>query len=163
MLPPIPSNQPERLAALHRLDLLDTPPGPACDRLTRLAATALDVPMALISLIDEERQWVKSRFGVLLRENPAQRLVLRPRDRCRPHAPCWRCDSRSTVLRQSLGRRRSACPLLISYRSSRPLRDLAALTLALIEPPQSPGSIISRPRGSAVSLRPIWRPNSERS
>ena len=68
MLPPIPSNGPERLAALHRLELLDTPPEPAFDRLTRLAATALGVPIALISLVDEKREWFKSRFGLSLRE-----------------------------------------------------------------------------------------------
>lgn len=45
MVPPTPSNQPERLAALHWLELLDTLSEPTCDRLTRLAATALDLPM----------------------------------------------------------------------------------------------------------------------
>lgn len=70
MLPPIPSNEPKRLAALYRLDLLDTPPEPALDRLTRLAASALDVSFALISLIDEQRQWFKSSFGLSLREIP---------------------------------------------------------------------------------------------
>jgi hypothetical protein len=48
--------------------LLDTPPEPAFDRLTRLAATALGVPIAPISLIDEERQWFKSRFGLSIGE-----------------------------------------------------------------------------------------------
>jgi EAL domain-containing protein (putative c-di-GMP-specific phosphodiesterase class I)/GAF domain-containing protein len=70
MLPPIPSNEPERVAALHRLKLLDTPPEAAFDRLTRLAATALGVPIALISLIDEKREWFKSRFGFSFREIP---------------------------------------------------------------------------------------------
>jgi hypothetical protein len=55
-LPPVPSNEPKRLAALHRLELLDTPPEPAFDRLTRLAASALNVSIALISMIDDERQ-----------------------------------------------------------------------------------------------------------
>jgi hypothetical protein len=41
MLPPMPRNEPERLAAVQRLGLLDTPPEPAFDRLTRLAARAL--------------------------------------------------------------------------------------------------------------------------
>ncbi|MDB5471977.1 MAG: multi-sensor hybrid histidine kinase [Caulobacter sp.] len=53
-----------RLAALRALEVLDTPPEPAFDRLTALAADLFDAPMALVSLIDEERQWFKSRHGV---------------------------------------------------------------------------------------------------
>jgi EAL domain-containing protein (putative c-di-GMP-specific phosphodiesterase class I)/GGDEF domain-containing protein len=70
MRPPLPSNEPDRLASLRRLELLDTPPEPAFDRLTRLAATLLDVPIALISFIDEKRQWLKSRVGSTLTEIP---------------------------------------------------------------------------------------------
>ncbi len=70
MLPPIPDNEAERLAALRRFGLLDTPPDPAFDRLTRLAATLLDGSITLISLIDEKRQWVKSRVGSTLTEIP---------------------------------------------------------------------------------------------
>lgn len=58
-----PENEPERLAALHALRVLDTPPEPRFDRLTRLAAALFDVPTALVSLIDAERQWFKSRHG----------------------------------------------------------------------------------------------------
>ncbi|MDQ7813817.1 MAG: GAF domain-containing protein, partial [Brevundimonas sp.] len=58
-----PENEPERLAALHALRVLDTPPEPRFDRLTRLAAALFDVPTALVSLIDAERQWFKSRYG----------------------------------------------------------------------------------------------------
>ncbi len=70
MRPPLPSNEPDRLAALRRLELLDTPPEPAFDRLTRLAANLLDAPIALMSLIDEQRQWFKSRVGLTLTEIP---------------------------------------------------------------------------------------------
>jgi EAL domain-containing protein (putative c-di-GMP-specific phosphodiesterase class I)/GGDEF domain-containing protein len=70
MVPPIPGNERDRLAALHRFALLDTPPEPAFDRLTRLAATLLEMPITLISLIDEKRQWVKSRVGSTLTEIP---------------------------------------------------------------------------------------------
>jgi EAL domain-containing protein (putative c-di-GMP-specific phosphodiesterase class I)/GGDEF domain-containing protein len=70
MGPPLPSNELDRLAALRRLELLDTPPELAFDRLTRLAANLLDVPIALISLIDEKRQWLKSRVGSTLTEIP---------------------------------------------------------------------------------------------
>lgn len=53
-----------RLAALHRAGLLDTPPSESFDRITRLACETLDVPIALVSLVDEARQWFKSRIGI---------------------------------------------------------------------------------------------------
>ncbi|MGZ9098173.1 MAG: ATP-binding protein [Brevundimonas sp.] len=59
----VPDNEQERLEALHALRVLDTPPEPRFDRLTRLAATLFHAPTALISLIDAERQWFKSRHG----------------------------------------------------------------------------------------------------
>ncbi len=55
---------PERLAALQQLGLLDSPPDPAFDRLTRLAATVIGTPIALVSLVDRERQFFKSAFGL---------------------------------------------------------------------------------------------------
>ena len=54
-----------RCAALHAQDVLDTPPDPALDKITALAAELFDAPTAAISLIDAERQWLKSRFGDL--------------------------------------------------------------------------------------------------
>jgi diguanylate cyclase (GGDEF)-like protein/PAS domain S-box-containing protein len=53
-----------RLAVLRSLALLDTPPSEAFDRVTRLAAKIIDAPMAMVSLVDETRQWFKSRFGI---------------------------------------------------------------------------------------------------
>ena len=58
-----PDKEKERLAALHALRVLDTPPEPRFDRITRLAATLFKAPIALLSLIDAERQWFKSRYG----------------------------------------------------------------------------------------------------
>jgi GAF domain-containing protein len=55
---------PDRLAALRRLVLLDTPPSLAFDRLTQLAAQLLDAPVALISLIDADRQFFLSSSGL---------------------------------------------------------------------------------------------------
>jgi GAF domain-containing protein len=55
---------PARLAELHRLRLLDTPAEVPFDRLTRLAARVLGAPMAMVSLIDERRQFLKSTFGL---------------------------------------------------------------------------------------------------
>lgn len=62
--PLIPSNEEQRLRALHNTHLLDTPSEERFDRLTRLARQLFDVPIALISLVDAERQWFKSREGL---------------------------------------------------------------------------------------------------
>nr|WP_052170059.1 PAS domain S-box protein [Massilia sp. JS1662] len=59
-----------RLAALTALDLLDTRPEPRFDRFTRLAAMTFGVPIALISLLDDERQWFKSRCGLDVEQTP---------------------------------------------------------------------------------------------
>jgi diguanylate cyclase (GGDEF)-like protein/PAS domain S-box-containing protein len=59
-----------RLAALAALDLLDTRPEPRFDRFTRLAALTFGVPIALITLVDENRQWFKSRCGLDVEETP---------------------------------------------------------------------------------------------
>lgn len=68
--PPLPKNELERLSALHELCLLDTPNDPAFDALTSLAAKVFGVPIALVSLVDEGRQWFKSRVGVDARQTP---------------------------------------------------------------------------------------------
>lgn len=59
-----PLNDPARLDALRRSGVLDTPPEAAFDRLTRLAAKALHVPVALVSLVDSDRQFFKSCIGL---------------------------------------------------------------------------------------------------
>jgi PAS domain S-box-containing protein len=59
-----------RLADLDALQILDTPPQEQFDALTRIAATLFDAPVALISLVDAERQWFKSRIGVEAAETP---------------------------------------------------------------------------------------------
>jgi GAF domain-containing protein len=55
---------PERLAELRRSGLLDSPPQESFDRLTRLTATVLNVPVALVSLVDSDRQFFKSCLGL---------------------------------------------------------------------------------------------------
>src|SRR3954452_8284190 len=62
--PGIPADEDARIDALRSYAILDTPPAPSFDRLTRLAAHLFDVPVALVSLIDSERQWFKSKVGV---------------------------------------------------------------------------------------------------
>jgi PAS domain S-box-containing protein len=63
MKAPLPDNEAERLAALHSLGILDTPPELAYDELSALAAYICQTPVALISLVDGDRQWFKSRVG----------------------------------------------------------------------------------------------------
>ena len=59
----LPANEPERLAALYRYDILDTPTEVAFDRVTSLAARLFQMPTVLISLVDESRAWFKSSIG----------------------------------------------------------------------------------------------------
>ncbi|TQK03476.1 bifunctional diguanylate cyclase/phosphodiesterase [Herbaspirillum sp. SJZ107] len=64
------SSEPARIAALRATRLLDTPPEETFDHITRIACDALKVPMALVSLVDQERQWFKSRQGLDIEETP---------------------------------------------------------------------------------------------
>ncbi|KQP37340.1 GAF domain-containing protein [Pseudorhodoferax sp. Leaf274] len=63
---PLPPDEDARLRALQDLLVLDTPPEERFDRVVRFAAEQLDMPMALVSLVDGDRQWFKSRVGVEL-------------------------------------------------------------------------------------------------
>lgn len=65
-----PPDEEKRIAALHRLGILDTEKEERFDRITRLAAAMFNVPVALISLVDRERQWIKSAAGVDITETP---------------------------------------------------------------------------------------------
>jgi len=58
------ADEPGRLAALRRYDILDTPPDGAFDRVTRLAARLLDTPIAIVSIVDEDRIWFKAKYGL---------------------------------------------------------------------------------------------------
>ena len=67
---PVPTNEAERLRTLRSYRILDTKPEERFDELTRLAALICGVPISLISLIDADRQWFKSRFGLDVQETP---------------------------------------------------------------------------------------------
>lgn len=62
--PALPADETARLLSLHSLRLLDTPPEERYDRLTRVAKRLFDVEICLVSLVDSDRQWFKSKQGL---------------------------------------------------------------------------------------------------
>jgi GAF domain-containing protein len=68
MKPSLPSNERRRLEVLWQHEILDTAPEQNLDDLTELAAFICDTPVALISLVDEKRQWFKARIGITATE-----------------------------------------------------------------------------------------------
>jgi len=70
MSAPFPSVESGRLAALDRYAILDTEPEQTFDDLVVLAAYVCKTPIAMLSLVDDHRQWFKSRVGVEIRETP---------------------------------------------------------------------------------------------
>jgi len=66
--PPVPANEARRLKVLWQYEVLDTVPEELFDDLTELAGAICDAPIALISLVDESRQWFKSKVGLSVSE-----------------------------------------------------------------------------------------------
>jgi adenylate cyclase len=64
MPPMVPANETERLAALHALDIIDSAPESAYDEITELAAQICGCPVSYISFIDDDRRWLKARYGL---------------------------------------------------------------------------------------------------
>ena len=64
----MPPNEPKRLKVLWQYEVLDTVPEEVFDDLTELAARICEAPIALISLVDEKRQWFKSKLGITVSE-----------------------------------------------------------------------------------------------
>ncbi|MEQ9638382.1 MAG: histidine kinase dimerization/phosphoacceptor domain -containing protein [Alphaproteobacteria bacterium] len=70
-----PADQAARLAALHRLGILDTPREPAFDDIVELASQVCETPIAVVNLIDESRQWFKAEIGLGVRETPLETSI----------------------------------------------------------------------------------------
>ena len=114
-----------RLRALEAAAILDTPPDEAFDRLTRLAARMFDAPIALVSLVDSDRQWFKSRHGIEVAETP------------RNHSFCAHAIRREDVMvveDASLDERFRGSPLVVGdpgirFYAGAPLRSPAGHAL----------------------------------
>jgi GGDEF domain-containing protein len=70
--PPSPLDETQRLASLRALHILDTPPEARFDRITRMARRMFEVDICVISLVDANRQWFKSRQGIDVSETPRE-------------------------------------------------------------------------------------------
>ena len=71
-LPDLPENESNRIKALQSLAILDTPPDERFSRLTRLAKRLFDVPIAMVSLVDQDRLWFKAAEGMPTNTTPRQ-------------------------------------------------------------------------------------------
>src|SRR6202171_1779230 len=69
----LPPNEDQRMQAVRRYDVLDTPPDGAFDRVTAMAARRFDVPISIISIVDHDRIWFKSHHGL-----PVQQIDREP-------------------------------------------------------------------------------------
>lgn len=70
--PPIPADEVSRMHALRQYRILDTPPEQAYDDIARLATYLCGTPVAMVSLVDEARQWFKARVGVVTEQTPRE-------------------------------------------------------------------------------------------
>ena len=68
-------NEPERLSALLEYQILDTPAEYEFDSIARLAAAVCQTPMAAISFVDADRQWLKARYGIFISETPRDQAI----------------------------------------------------------------------------------------
>lgn len=116
---PRPKDEPQRLRDLYGYRVLDTPPEERFDRIARLASTSLDMPIALVSLVDARRQWFKARIGLDVKETPRE-------DAFCAHAIC---DDELTVVEDALDDERfKSNPLVVDgakirFYAGAPLRS----------------------------------------
>ena len=71
-LPTIPENELQRLATLRALNVLDTDAEERFDRITRLTRRIFSLPICVVTLVDADRQWFKSRQGLEVAETPRE-------------------------------------------------------------------------------------------
>ncbi len=160
---PTLSNDGPRCDSLHALNLLDTPAEERFDRITRLAQKLFDVPVVLISLVDEQRQWFKSAQGIGTKETS------RSISFC-GHAIA--SDSAFVVEDASLDDRFSDNPLVvgephIQFYAGQPLRAASGLnvgTLCLIDfvPRQFSGDERNQLRDLALLVEAEFRRDPDR-
>lgn len=74
-MPPVAWQEKDRLSALRRYDILDSPPEEAFDDFVEIAAEICDAPMALVTFVDEGRQWFKARLGLGGTQTPLEHSV----------------------------------------------------------------------------------------
>ena len=72
MIAPLPTNETKRLEALRRFRILDTPAEQSFDDFAFLASTICQTPIALVTLVDTDRQWFKARLGFDVSETPRE-------------------------------------------------------------------------------------------
>jgi adenylate cyclase len=108
---PKPPNEPQRLAALRALNILDTAPEIAYDEIAELAAQICGCPVGYISFIDDHRRWLKAKYGLPLD------IVQAPRETavCSTTICGARHDAGPALCSQPDGRWRPPLPLLLRY------------------------------------------------
>jgi hypothetical protein len=110
--PPILPDEACRLAALRELSVLDTPAEPGLDVITRLAADRFDCAIALVSLVDSDRQWFKSRHGLEATQTPRATSFCAHAIAADGVMVVPGCHAGSALCRQPAGYRGAAYPFL---------------------------------------------------
>ena len=121
----------DRLSTLKRYRIIDTPPEPEFDDLAQLAARACHTPIALISVIDDRRQWLKAEIGLGVREIPLDQSIC-AKAVCRPGLTAIRdlaADPRFEVSSLVTGKpqMRFYAGVLLETREALPLGTLCVL------------------------------------